>query len=131
MIFGIIKLSTISITNTGMLQSLSLIGLNIFEHSINVDRQHKRRLNLFYFLTASDQTLGSDTYAKYPFYFGQMTMSNGLIAFCSLCGGSISGTPWISKSFILPTFWLLNSASRSRAWLKQKGIFLWRNESSH
>jgi hypothetical protein len=50
-------------------------------------------------------------------------MPNGLIAFCPLCSDSFSGTPRTSKSFQLPTFWLLDLASGSRGWLKQKGIF--------
>jgi hypothetical protein len=60
---------------------------------------------------------------KLPFYFGQMIVSNGLIAFCPLCRGSFLGTPRTSKSFKLSTFWLLDLASGSRGWLKQKGIF--------
>jgi hypothetical protein len=60
---------------------------------------------------------------KLPFYFGQMIVSNGLIAFCPLCRGSFLGTPRTSKSFKLSTFWLLDLASGSRGWLKQKDIF--------
>jgi hypothetical protein len=41
---------------------------------------------------------------KIPFFFGQMTVLNGLIAFYPLCGGSFLGTPQISKSFKLPPF---------------------------
>jgi hypothetical protein len=48
-----------------------------------------------------------------------------LIAFCPLCGSSFSGTSCTLKSFKLPTFWLLDSAFRSRRWLKQKDILFW------
>jgi hypothetical protein len=37
-------------------------------------------------------------------YFEQMTVPNGLITFCPVCGSSFSGMPQISKSFKLPTF---------------------------
>jgi hypothetical protein len=57
------------------------------------------------------------------FYFEQMTLSNGLISFCLVCGSSFSGMPQISKSFKLPTFWLLDSTSRLRRLLKQKCTF--------
>jgi hypothetical protein len=41
---------------------------------------------------------------NFLFYFGQMTVPIGLIAFCLLCGGFFSGMPWSSKSFKLPPF---------------------------
>jgi hypothetical protein len=59
---------------------------------------------------------------KLPFYFRQMTVPNGLIPFCPLCSSSFSGMPRTSKSFKLPTFWLLDSTFGSRRWLKQKDI---------
>jgi hypothetical protein len=70
----------------------------------------------------------SGTYAKtFLFYFGEMTMLNGLIAFCLLCSGSFLGTLRTSKSFKLLTFWLLNLVFGSRGWMKQKDIFfLWK-----
>jgi hypothetical protein len=43
--------------------------------------------------------------------------------FCPLCGSSFSGAPRISKSFKLPTFWLLDSAFGLRGLLKQKCPF--------
>jgi hypothetical protein len=61
--------------------------------------------------------------SKLPFYFGQMTVPNGLIAFCLLCSGFFSGTPQTSKYFKLPPFWLLDSAYGLREWLKQKAPF--------
>jgi hypothetical protein len=53
--------------------------------------------------TAVDNTIGR-LCQNFPFFFGQMTMLNGLIAFCPLRGGSFLGTPQISKSFKLPPF---------------------------
>jgi hypothetical protein len=50
--------------------------------------------------------------------------------FCSLCGGSFSGTSQTLKSFKLPTFWLIDLTSGSRGWLKQKDIFFWGNKIS-
>jgi hypothetical protein len=40
-----------------------------------------------------------------------------------LCGSSFAGTLRILKSFKLPTFWLLDSASGLRELLKWKGHF--------
>jgi hypothetical protein len=57
------------------------------------------------------------------FYFGQITVPNGLITFYLVCGSSFSGTLRISKSFKLPTFWVLDSASGLRGLLKRKGTF--------
>jgi hypothetical protein len=57
------------------------------------------------------------------FYFGQINVSNKLITFHLLCGSSFSGTPQISKSFKLPTFWLLDSASGLCGLLKWKDPF--------
>jgi hypothetical protein len=70
----------------------------------------------------------SGTYAKtFLFYFREMTVLNGLIAFCLLCSGSFLGTLRTSKSFKLLTFWLLDLVFGSRGWMKQKGIFfLWK-----
>jgi hypothetical protein len=65
----------------------------------------------------------------FHFYFGKMTVSNGLITFCPLCDSSFSGTQWISKSFKLPTFWLLDFASGLHMLLKWKGTFSW--ETNH
>jgi hypothetical protein len=79
-------------------------------------------------LTNADRALllitRSGAYAKtFLFYFGQMTVPNGLIAFCPLCSGSFSGIPQTSKPFKLPTLWLLDLASESCGWLKQKTYF--------
>jgi hypothetical protein len=65
------------------------------------------------------------------FYFGQMTVPNGLITFYPLYGSSFSGTPQISKSFKLPAFWLLDSASGLRGLLKWKGPFFSREMNHH
>jgi hypothetical protein len=44
-------------------------------------------------------------------------------SFFPLCNGSFSGMPQTSKSFKLPTFWLLDLTYGSRGLLKQKCIF--------
>jgi hypothetical protein len=111
---------------------------------ISFDCLCKSQLDYFYFLMASDRTLDfgkrrSGTAMDYDwtlmprlhFYFGQKIVSNGLITFCLLCGSSLPGTPWISKSFKLPTFWLLDSASGLHGLLKWKGTFFLGNKSSY
>jgi hypothetical protein len=72
--------------------------------------------------TAVDNMIGR-LCQNFPFFFSQMTVPNGLIDFCPLCGGSFLGTPQISKDFKLPTFGLLDSASGLRGLLKQKCTF--------
>jgi hypothetical protein len=71
--------------------------------------------------TAVDIRLNA--YARTSFLFREMIVPNGLITFCPLCDSSFSGMPWISKSFKLHTFWLLDSASGLRGLLKRKGPF--------